>query len=240
VASVRKRSGSKLPWLVSYRDHSGTQRYRQFRLRADADAHALAVERAKQTGGLDLLDAGRETVRDYGAKFFAGRKAELAPATAKTLASVWNAHVHDPALAGMQLRSVRPSDVQALKVGLAAAGVGDGSTRKSLGLLSQVFEAAALDGIVSFNPCAPVRRPSGARTGDVRASAKTKALAVWLDLKGVEVAYIGDNALGADDLTGSGNTRRLSVQAPIHFGFTPQADTQNQYEITNCVTRAFG
>lgn len=197
MASVRKRSGSKLPWLVSYRDHSGKQRYRQFRLRSDADSYALAVERANQTGGRDLLDAGRETVRDYGAKFFAVRKGELAPATAKTLASVWNAHAHDSALADMQLRSVRPSDVQAFKVALRASGVGDGSTRKSLGLLSQIFDAAALDGIVSFNPCAPVRRPSGARTGDVQVIAPdaVERLRARLDAQSARVvslmAYAG-------------------------------------------------
>jgi integrase len=197
VASVRKRPGSKSPWLVSYRDHTGTQRYRQFRLRADADAHALSVERAKQNGGLDLIDAGRETVRDYGAKFFAARKAELAPATAKTLASIWNAHVLDSALAGMQLRGVRPSDVQAFKVGLLASGVGDGSTRKALGLLSQVFDAAALDGIVGFNPCAPVKRPSGARKGDIRVIAPdgVERLRARLDAESARVvslmAYAG-------------------------------------------------
>jgi integrase len=190
MASLVRRAQSKEPWQVRYYDHANARRSRQFTRKRDAEAFALEVERAKQAGHLDTLDAGRETVRDYGAKFFAARKPDLAPATAKTLASIWNAHVHDSDLAAMPLRAVRPSDVQAFKTERMAAGVGDGSIRKALGLLSQLFDSAALDRAVTFNPCAPVKRPTGARKGDVQVIAPEAVERLRGHLNAREATYV--------------------------------------------------
>lgn len=70
-------------------------------------------------------------------------------------------------------------------------------------------------------------------------TARTNALDVWQDVKGVALAYIGNNAMGADDLTGSGAVSVNLIDGPIHFGFNPQADTQNRFDVESCVRRAY-
>lgn len=71
-------------------------------------------------------------------------------------------------------------------------------------------------------------------------NASTKALDIWQTLKGVSLAYVGDNALGADDLTGSGDANVNLTDGPIHYGFTPQAGSSDKYAITTCITGAYG
>lgn len=168
MATVVKRPGSTRPWQVRWRDHTGAPRSRQFTLKADAEQHATDVERAKQTGRLDAIDAGTQTLREVGADFFALHKREWAQSTARNLAYVWNAYVHDSELAGMQVRAIRKSDVQRFKVEAQDRGVPDGSIRKALGLISRALEHAADDGLIAANPAAGVKRPSGTRARDVQ------------------------------------------------------------------------
>jgi integrase len=179
LASVKKRAGSAQPWQVRWRDHNGKAKSQQFTLKADATNFAAEVERAKQTGRLDLLDAGTQTLAEVGAEFFRLHKSEWAQATARNLAYIWNACVEgDPgsraskaypraAIADLQVRSIRKSHVQGFKVDAQDAGVPDGSIRKALGLISRVLDHAADDGLIAANPAAGVKRPSGTREGDV-------------------------------------------------------------------------
>ena len=71
-------------------------------------------------------------------------------------------------------------------------------------------------------------------------SARTNAVVVLQDLNGHFLAYLGNNAMGADDLTGSGGANVSLADGPIHYGFSPFADTQNRSDIENCVTGAYG
>jgi hypothetical protein len=66
-------------------------------------------------------------------------------------------------------------------------------------------------------------------------SAKTKAVDVWQSVKGLDLAYVGNNSLGADDLTGAGATAVNEVAGPIHYGFSRLADGQNRLDVTRCV-----
>ena len=70
-------------------------------------------------------------------------------------------------------------------------------------------------------------------------NARTKAVSVWQTLKGVALAYVGNSARGADDLTGTGDTDVNDVAGPIRYGFSPNADSQNQLDISNCVQNAY-
>jgi hypothetical protein len=67
----------------------------------------------------------------------------------------------------------------------------------------------------------------------------TKAVSVWQTLKGVALAYVGNNVLGADDLTGTGDANVDNAAGPIHFGFSPNADPQNRLDISNCIQNAY-
>lgn len=70
--------------------------------------------------------------------------------------------------------------------------------------------------------------------------AKTKALDIWQNVEGISLAYIGNNSLGADDFTGSNDANVNLTDGPLHYGFSPRADTLNKSDISTCVTRNFG
>ena len=69
---------------------------------------------------------------------------------------------------------------------------------------------------------------------------RTKAVSVWQNLKGVALAYVGNNTLGADDLTGSGDARVTRTDGPIHYGFSKDANGANQRDIIGCITANYG
>jgi hypothetical protein len=71
------------------------------------------------------------------------------------------------------------------------------------------------------------------------ATAASKAVSIWQTLKGVPLAYVGNNALGADDNTGAGDANVDQKAGSIHYGFTPQADAQNQADITGCIVASY-
>jgi hypothetical protein len=71
------------------------------------------------------------------------------------------------------------------------------------------------------------------------ATASSKSLSIWQTLKGEALAYVGNNALGADDVTGSGDANVDQTVGAIHYGFTPLADSQNKADITTCVLASY-
>lgn len=85
----------------------------------------------------------------------------------------------------------------------------------------------------------PLLEVSAAGSGGKAPSASTNAVEIWEGVRGSFVAYVGDNGLGADDLTGSGGADVSLVDGPIHYGFTPQADAARRREIENCIQRFF-
>lgn len=167
MATLAKRNGSARPWQVRYRDHTGAQRSDQFTAKADAEAFKLKVERAAQTGRLDLLQGENQTLAEIGLRFLKAHKADWALATAKGKVSAWNAHVNDHAIASMPVARIRKSHILDFKADLIAEGVGNGAVRKALELVSQVLDFAADDDLIPANPAAKVKRPSGQRKGDV-------------------------------------------------------------------------
>jgi hypothetical protein len=70
-------------------------------------------------------------------------------------------------------------------------------------------------------------------------TSRTSALDVWQSVKGVDLGYVGNNAMGADDVTGIEAASVNLVDGPIHFGFTAHADVENRFDIENCVQRAY-
>lgn len=155
------------PWQIRYRDDNDKQRSEQFTRKADAETRLTEITTAKQLGRLDVLDAGKVTLRDRGKQYITLNPQAWSAATEYGYRKLWNAHVHDTDLAATQLRSIRASHVQQWKVDAVASKVPEGSIRKALGLISQVLDHAALDDVIPSNPARSVKRPSGARRGDI-------------------------------------------------------------------------
>ncbi len=202
MASLKKRAASAQPWQVRWRDHKGQSKSRQFSVKADALKFKTEVERAKQTGNLEALDAGALTLAEVGAEFFRLHKGDWSQSTVRNLAYIWNSCIEgDPgaracktypraALADMPVRSIRRSHVQAFKVDAQNAGAPDGSVRKALGLISQVLDHAADDGLIGANPAAGVKRPAGSRARDVRVVSPSGVEAIRARLKGRDAALV--------------------------------------------------
>lgn len=182
-------TGAK-PWQVRYRDHTGKQRAEAFTIKPDATARLRAVQSAEDTGRLDLLDAGKVTLRDRGKLFVDLNPRDWSTVTDYQHRKTWNAYVHDTDLARMELRAIRASSVQAWKVDAQNAGVPEGSIRKALGLISQVLDHAALDDVIPSNPARSVKRPSGARKGDVIVTAPDGVEAIRRRLNGRDAAIV--------------------------------------------------
>jgi hypothetical protein len=72
-------------------------------------------------------------------------------------------------------------------------------------------------------------------TSAQKPNAKTKAVVIWQDLKGTALAYIGNSALGADDLTGSDGSNVDQRSGVIRYGFTNLATPADQLAISTCV-----
>jgi hypothetical protein len=68
---------------------------------------------------------------------------------------------------------------------------------------------------------------------------QTKAVVVVQQLSGAFVAYLGDTARGADDVTGAQGAKVDQSHGPIHYGYGSQTDEQQRYAIDQCLTSAY-
>jgi len=167
MASVTKRDGSARPWQVRYRDQAGRSRSEQYTRKADADARKTEIERAAQTGRLDLVEGGTQTLAQVGADFFRLHKGDWETSTARGHMYIWNSLVHGSELAAMPVRSIRRSHVQAFKVDAQDAGAAVTSIRRSLSLISRALDYAADEGMIGANPAAGIKPPSEPHRPDV-------------------------------------------------------------------------
>lgn len=69
---------------------------------------------------------------------------------------------------------------------------------------------------------------------------QTGAVVVLDQLSGDFLAYVGNNRMGADDITGTEAANVDDVDGPIHYGFSDQADDQNRLDVGGCVTGQYG
>lgn len=88
--------------------------------------------------------------------------------------------------------------------------------------------------VISCLQSHPLFSVSDAITGNAP-TRKTASVVVLGELNGHFLAYVGDNALGADDLTGTQGIDVNLRSGPIHYGFFETADAQNKSDIAACV-----
>lgn len=163
MATLVQRPDSAKKYQVRWYDHTGARRSRQFTAKKDAQAFLLEIERAKDTGKLQLVGADKETLSMMGGKHFAAIKHDLAVATRKGYALQWNRHVITHPIASTPLRSITPQTVEDFKSGLRVKGAGEQSIRACLMLIQAVLNRAVNEGVIAYNAAAAVRKPSPKR-----------------------------------------------------------------------------
>lgn len=168
MASYAKRAGSRKPHQVRYRDHTGASRSEQFSSKAAALARLREVQAAEETGRLDVLDAGKQTLAEIGATWFRLTKSEWSEATASEYRYLWNAIVLGrsngkayprAAIADLPIRTIRRSHGNEFREDALAAGVPAGSITRCLSLISRALDFAADDGLIAANPIQGVKPP---------------------------------------------------------------------------------
>jgi len=169
VAFIKKREGSKKPWQVRYRDHTGKDRSEQFTRKADADARLREVQTLEETGKIDLLDAGKTTLAEVAVQFFQLNRREWKDNTAKQHAYLWNSVMEGegdysrPAIVDMPVRGIRTSHVASWRNDALDAGVPFSSVQRVLWLITRALDHAAEDDVIPANPAARVKMPANAR-----------------------------------------------------------------------------
>ncbi len=155
-------------WRVRWRDAQGRPRSRVVGRKRDAQALDADLTRAKRLGATAPVENSRETLSEF-AKVWWKRHAvpNLQRHTLEGYASALDVHIV-PRLGDVQLRSLTPELIGELRAELAADGVGDAATRKTLVLLQSILERAVEWRRLDSNPARAIRKPSQRRTRVVR------------------------------------------------------------------------
>lgn len=166
IERVKRASG--IVWRVRWRDERGRNRSKVLGRKRDAQAFDAEVRRLKRTRQLGQLDAGKQTLADFGEEWWQlYARPNLARATLELYAMLWDTHIL-PRLGDLALRELTPEDLQRFCVDLEVDRVGAESARKALTLLHGVLQRACEWGRIPSNPAAVVRKPAAQRRRAVR------------------------------------------------------------------------
>ena len=161
IERVQRATGAV--WRVRWRDEQGRNRSKVLGRKRDAEAFDAEVRRLKRTRELGHLDAGKQTLAEFGEEWWrlhAGPN--LAATTRETYAAMWDTHVL-PRLGGLSLRALDGERLREFRADLEADGVGPASVRKTLTLLHGVLQRAVEWGRIPSNPASMVRKPAPKR-----------------------------------------------------------------------------
>jgi integrase len=165
VMKIRRKS--KTVWRVHWRE-AGHDRTRHFNRRQDAVLYDAEVKRRKQLGDLHTLTASRQTLAAFAQEWFQLYAIpNLAQATQRSYACLWDAHVLDR-LGGYQLRQLTPEIITRFRYDLENAGVGPASIRRTLVLLQGMLERAVEWQRLTTNPAKRVKKPPQTRKQAIR------------------------------------------------------------------------
>lgn len=155
MASIQKRPNAK--WRARYRDPDGKEHSRHFNRRADAQIWLDSVTAELVRG--DYVDprAGRRLFSDFATQWLAAQTFDLS--TLEAVEVRLRVHIL-PSFGKLELRSIRPSTVQAWLRGRQAE-CSARYVRVMLANLSAILSAAVEDGLIARNPCSSrsVRAP---------------------------------------------------------------------------------
>ena len=162
IERVERDSG--VVWRVRWRDEQGHNRSKVLGRRRDAEAFDAEVRRMKRTRELGRLDAGKETLAQFGEEWWRlYAEPNLARSTQQGYAILWDRHVL-PRLGGYAVRDLSPRVLQKFRAELEDDGVGPAAVRKSLVILHGVLARAVEWERIPSNPASAVRSPSAKRS----------------------------------------------------------------------------
>jgi integrase len=155
VRTDRYGRGSR--WYARWTDPDGKERARAVARRADADRFLATVTVDVMQGSYVDPHAGKITIADFATRWLASQTSD--PSTREAMASRFKVHIL-PTLGHLEVRSVRPSAVQAW-LGDLQDRVAPTYAKVMLANVSAMFGAAVEDGLLTRNPCAArsVRAP---------------------------------------------------------------------------------
>ncbi len=124
-----------------------------------SDFH-VELERLRRLGTLASLSRGQRDLADFVAHAWWPNfaRGELARSTLRSYASVWNRHL-DPRIGHLRRRAITTPEVQQLREGLEADGVGAPTIRKALAILQGICRYAVVLGELDANPVREVEKP---------------------------------------------------------------------------------
>lgn len=156
MASIERWKGNR--WRARYRTPDGKSRGKVFDRKADAQRFLASVEHSKHTGAYVDASAGRVTFAKFAEQWLAAQTFD--ESTREAVAIRLRVHLN-PTFGKMELRSIRPSTVQAW-LRAQQAGSAPRYVRVILANLSAILGAAVEDGIIARNPCSSkaVRAPA--------------------------------------------------------------------------------
>lgn len=146
-------------WQARWRDPDGRQRAQVFDRKIDAEQFLSSVEHRKLVGEYIDPNAGKVRFKEYAEDW---RKRQVhRPSTQELVESRLRLHVY-PALGERQLRSIRPSDIQAL-VTDRSQHVKPRTVETMYRYLYSVFRDAERDRLIGRSPCDGIKLPKAAK-----------------------------------------------------------------------------
>ena len=122
IERIERKDGAVV-WRVRWRQ-AGQNRSKVLGRKRDAEAFDAELRRKRRTGELAALDAGKETLAEFGEEWWKlYAEPNLAASTLKVYAILWDTHVLRR-LGSLRLREITPSIVTRFRLELEAEGVG--------------------------------------------------------------------------------------------------------------------
>lgn len=233
-----ERGDGTVVWRVRWRQ-AGSNRSKVLGRKRDAEAFDAEVRRRRRTGELALMDAGRETLAEFGEEWWRlYAEPNLAKTTLQVYASMWDVHIL-PRLGSLRLRELTPAVINRFRLELEADGVGRVTIGKSMALLQGVLQRACEWDRLPTNPARSVRKPSAQQTRAVMplTPETVETMRSWLlarnmmrDATLVSVlAYAGLRPGEALALTWSHvRERTLLIEAAVSMGSVAQTKTRRR------------
>jgi integrase len=153
-------------WAVRWRE-GGRQTQRVIGRKRDAEAFDAEVKRRQRLGLLATVDAGRQSLAEFGADWWRRRAGRLAAKTRTGYAGVWDAHIL-PSLGQFRLRDISPPLIEDWIADMERRGVGQEAQRKALKLLRGILQRAVEWDQLQRNPARLVALPLPPERREVR------------------------------------------------------------------------
>jgi integrase len=237
IERIERKDGSVVR-RVRWRQ-AGQNRSKVLGRKRDAEVFDADLRHKKRTGEIAALDAGKETLAEFGEEWWRlYAEPNLAASTLKVYAILWDTHVL-PRLGSLRLREITPLVITRFRIELEAEGVGRVSIHKAMTLLQGVLRRACEWDRLASNPARAVRKPRAGRARAIEPFTPdaVEAIRAWLlgrelirDATLVSVlAYAGLRPGEALALTWSAvRERTLLVEGAVSVGVVGETKTRRR------------